>query len=292
MSPSSRFDLAQLETLVAVVDEGTFDAAAQRLRVTPSAVSQRIRALEQTAGQVLIQRSTPCSATEAGLPILRLGRQLRLLTQEAIEALSDSAELGLTVSVNADSLQTWFRHVLSAAAHWKGISLRLVLTEERGGHERLRSGEVLAAVTTAPRPVQGCSVKSLGAMRYSAVCAPHLLTRDQQVEPLHWESMPVVTFSNTDELHAQVLAQRGHPRPRTVHRVPTSAGLHEAVRFGLGWGVLPEQQVADDVATGALVMLPDADPVDVPLFWQQWRLDSAALGRLTRAVQRAARALT
>ena len=59
-------DLSQLRALAAVVDEGSFDAAASALHLTPSAVSQRIKALEQSAGRVLVRRTKPTEATEAG----------------------------------------------------------------------------------------------------------------------------------------------------------------------------------------------------------------------------------
>ncbi|HMQ38382.1 MAG TPA: LysR family transcriptional regulator, partial [Micropruina sp.] len=42
-----RIPLDQVETLAAIVDEGTLDAAAARLHLTPSAVSQRLKALER-----------------------------------------------------------------------------------------------------------------------------------------------------------------------------------------------------------------------------------------------------
>ena len=64
--------LDQLSALAAVVHEGSFDAAAQRLHVTPSAVSQRIKALEQQVGRVLVLRTRPCRPTDDGEVLVRL----------------------------------------------------------------------------------------------------------------------------------------------------------------------------------------------------------------------------
>jgi LysR family transcriptional regulator (chromosome initiation inhibitor) len=270
-----QFHVAQLETLVAIVEEGTFEAAARRLRLTPSAVSQRIRALEHTAGQVLVRRSTPCSATAAGEPLVRLGRQIRLLVQEATSALPAAEVVELSVGVNADSLRTWFADVIAEVAHWPATALRLTLEEEQQSHDLLRRGEVPAAVTSEPRPVQGCVVESLGSMRYTPAAAP---------------ALPVVTYSDQDRLQHDLLAAHGVPRPPVVHRVPASADFHEAIRRGLGWGMLLDPQLTPDIAAGALMRLPGGQPVDVPLYWQRWRLDSPTLARLTEAVRRAAAA--
>jgi LysR family transcriptional regulator (chromosome initiation inhibitor) len=94
-------------------------------------------------------------------------------------------------------------------------------------------------------------------------------------------------FNEKDALQLEVLTARG-VTPRTVHQVPTSADFHEAARRGLGWCVVPEPQLLPDLESGLLERLPGRDHVDVPLFWQRWRLDSPALARLTGAVHAAA----
>ena len=281
----------QLAALVAVVDHGTFEAAARELHVTASAVSQRIRALESAVGQVLVRRASPCTATPAGATLVRLGRAQALLQAEARTALEPDegrrTELGL--AVNADSLATWFRDVLAEAATWDDTVLRLEVEDQAHSHELLRRGETLAAVTSDPEPVQGCSVEPLGTMRYLAAAAPALLERSGSREP-DWSRMPVVVFNAKDTLQHDLLAEvgvaTGHEPP--THRVPTSTDFLEAVVLGLGWGMVPETQLLPLEAAGRLVRLRPDRPVDVPLHWQRWRLDSLLLGRVTEAVRRAA----
>ena len=102
---------------MAIAETGSFEAAARALHVTPSAVSQRVRALESVAGQVLVRRGTPCRPTAAGEALVRLGRQTRLLQAEAAEALGARATgSSCPVAVNADSLATWWRPVLAEVA--------------------------------------------------------------------------------------------------------------------------------------------------------------------------------
>ncbi|WP_406035919.1 LysR family transcriptional regulator ArgP [Nocardioides sp. NBC_00163] len=287
-------DPTQLETLVVIAEEGTFDAAARRLHITPSAVSQRIRALERAAGQVLVRRTTPCTPTEAGEPLIRHGRQLRLLLDEAAATLSadktgDATVVDLSVVVNADTLATWFRPVLDEVATWDRTALRITVEDQGYSADALRRGEVLAAVTSEPKPVQGCTVEPLGRLRYTPGAAPTLIERHRKGRGIDWGAIPMIVFNEKDHLQDEVLAAHGATRPPVVHRVPSSHDFHEAIRRGLGWGMLLDAQAEADLESGATVPLPGARPIDVQLFWQRWRLDSIALDDLSEAVRRAAR---
>ena len=283
----------QLAALVAIVERGTFDAAARQLHVTPSAVSQRIRALESMAGQVLVRRTTPCAATPAGERLLRLARQTSLLYAEAAEAL-DGATAGpidIPVAVNADSLATWFHGVLGSVAGWEGAALRLHVEDQAYSADLLRRGDVLGAVTSDPVPVQGCVAERLGTLRYRPAAAPAFAERWRTGRGYDWARMPTVVFNEKDAIQHEVLAARGIDLPPIVHRVPNSHDFHEGVRLGLGWAAIPEPQLDPDLASGRLVLLSARTHVDVPLHWQRWRLDSPVLARLTGAVRSAAATL-
>ena len=287
---AARFDAAQLEALVAIADHGTFDAAARALHVTPSAVSQRIRALESGVGQVVVQRSTPCRPTAAGEVLLRLARQTRLLQEETAEALSDGHRLqaDLPIAVNADSLATWLRGAVAEVAQWEGLALRLRVEDQAHTAELLRRGDVLAAVTSDAIPVQGCTTEHLGVLRYFPAASPDFVARYRTGRGPDWARMPVVVFNEKDRLQDELLGVR--VRPSVVHRVPTSADFLEAVCLGLGWAAIPEPQLRAEVERGRLERLTTRGHLDVHLHWQRWRIDSPALARLTDAVRRAARA--
>lgn len=285
----------QLAALVAVVDTGTFEAAARSLHVTASAISQRIRALESECGQVLVRRTSPCTATDAGQVVLRLGRQMALTYAEATAALGQdhAGPIVLPVAVSADSLATWFREALSEVATWEGVSLRLSVEDQAHSADLLRRGEVLAAITSDPGAVQGCSVTPLGSLRYTAAASAEFAARWAGVpRRTAWASMPMVVFNDKDDLQdAQLERQLGveSRRPSVVHQVPTSADFHEAVRLGLGWGMLPEPQASPDLAAGRLVRL-GREWRSVSLYWQRWRLASSTLERLDDVVRRSAHA--
>jgi LysR family transcriptional regulator (chromosome initiation inhibitor) len=278
----------QLDALVAIADHGSFDAAARQLHITPSAVSQRIRALEATAGQVLISRAAPCRPTPHGASLVRLGRQTRLLYAEASQAITGATAVDLPVAVNADSLAVWFHDVLAEVAAWDGTAIKLRIEDQAYSQELLRRGDVLAAVTSDPAAVQGCSVEPLGALRYLPAAAPAVADRWRRGESPDWAAMPVMVFNDKDDLQHELLRRHGIEHgPAVVHQVPSSADFYAAIRAGLGWGMLPEPQARVDLAAGALVRL-SGDAIDVPLYWQRWRLDSPKLAALTTAVRTAA----
>ncbi|GAA2719174.1 LysR family transcriptional regulator ArgP [Cellulomonas aerilata] len=287
-------DLAQLRALSAAVTEGTLEAAARALHVTPSAVSQRLRALEVATGRVLLVRSKPVRPTESGEALLRLARQIDLLAGDTLAELdAGPASTGartLPVAVNADSLATW---VLPALVPLAGtVAFDLHRDDEEHTAALLRSGTVVAAITTDPDPVAGCSVTRLGTMRYRPMAAatsaarwfPHGPTADALADA------PVVVFDRKDDLQHRYLRGRlpGGRRPPT-HYVPASADFLTAVRLGLGWGMLPDLQSGRLEADGDLVVLDPSGAIDVTLHWQQWKLRSPSLDRVAAAVTAAAR---
>lgn len=238
---------------------------------------------------MLVRRTLPTEVTDSGEPLLRLAQQLRMLAAEASANLGGDDVVELKVAVNADSLATWFRPVLADVAQRPRVALHLAVEDEGHSHDLLRRGEVLAAVTAEPRPVQGCSVEPLGVLRYRAAVAPGLLEKHRRGTGADWATIPMVVFNEKDRLQDIVLSARGAARSKVVHRVPSTADFREAVRAGLGWGLVPVHQLGLE-ASGDLVRMPGATPVDVGLFWQRWRLRSPALDALTSDVRSAARA--
>ncbi|CAN5423896.1 ArgP/LysG family DNA-binding transcriptional regulator [soil metagenome] len=285
----------QLAALAAIVDHGTFEAAARHLHVTTSAVSQRIRALESAAGQVLVRRTTPCVATEAGAGFVRLARQTALLYDDVRAELAgrpgEARRVDLRVAVNADSLASWFREVIDEVSAWDGAVLSLQVEDQAFSADLLRRGDVLGAVTSEPVAVQGCVVEPLGVLRYRPAASPAYAERWRRGRSYDWARMPAVVFNDKDTLQHDLLAARGLGPPPIVHRVPTSADFHEAVRRGLGWGLLSRPQLEPDLADGRLVALGARSHVDIALHWQRWRLESPTITRLSRAVRSAARNL-
>ena len=270
-------DSVQLATFQAVLDEGSFEAAARVLHVTPSAVSQRIKALEQSVGQVLVRRVKPCEPTSAGEALVRLAAQVALLEREALDEARGGAAAGertrVSIVVNADSLYTWFLPALVRVP--LPLSFDLHQDDQDYTADLLRSGTAMAAVTAQHVAVQGCRVEPLGAMRYLAVATA----------PADFAAMPMIVLNRKDRLQHRFLAALRKRVDPPIHYVPAAAAFVEAIRLGLGWGLVPEQIAVPDIAAGHYADLTPGRFLDVPLYWQYWRMESAVLAALTAAVK-------
>ena len=223
----TQLDGHQLAALAAVVELGSFDAAAEWLHVTPSAVSQRIKTLEQRVGQVLIVREKPCRATAAGVPLLRLAAQTVLLESEALaETTGESAgHIRIAIAVNADSMSTWFTAVFASLP---GILFDIRIEDQDHSARLLREGAVMGAVTTERTPVPGCRVHPLGMTRYLPVASPAYLDRYLS-EGFTREAAaiaPSIAWNRDDALQ-DMLVRKAFRRTvaRPVHYVPTAEGF-------------------------------------------------------------------
>jgi LysR family transcriptional regulator, chromosome initiation inhibitor len=292
-------DNQQLRALAAVVHEGSFERAARVLHVTPSAVSQRIKALEQSVGAVLVSRGTPCQATPAGLPLVGHAEQVALLESQLMASLPGtaargaSAALTIRLAVNADSLATWFIDALAVfSVQAPQVRLDVVVDDQDHTAQALHRGEVLAAVTSQRAAVQGCNSNALGALRYLATASPAFMQRHfvRGVDAAALRLAPCIVFNRKDALQARWLKRitRAAITPPS-HWLPSSHAFVDASLAGLGWGMNPLPLVKPHLTAGRLLELVPGKPVDVPLYWQVSRLQAPLLSQLTQAVHAASR---
>lgn len=290
-------DYASLSALAAVVREGSFERAALALHVTPSAVSQRIRLLEERMGCALVVRAQPCHATETGRRLCRHVDRVRLLEHELnseVPAIGQDADarVPLPVAVNADSLATWLTPAIAAFAADAPVLMEVAVDDQDYTSEWLRSGKVLAAVTGTARAATGCNSRPLGAMRYRAAASPQLMERffAKGVNASSLAHAPSLVFNTKDELQARWvrrLCRRHIELPR--HTLPSSQAFVAASLAGMGWGLHPEALISQHLQSGKLCELVPNTPLDIPLYWQEARAASSLLDGLTRSVQAAAR---
>ncbi|WP_434809915.1 LysR family transcriptional regulator ArgP [Microbacterium sp. bgisy189] len=266
------------ETLAVVIDEGSMDAAARRLHISPSAVSQRIKALEEQIGRVLLVRAKPVRATDAAHAVIRFARQLALLEHDAVAELGDVDRISIPLAVNADSLSTWMLEPLARVSARHPVVFDLHRDDQDFTAGLLESGTVMAAVTSRRTPVAGCRVSVLGALRYEAVATRGFRDRwfADGVDSTSLDDAPVIDFDRRDDLQTRWLRAHGAGAIPPRHFVPASHDFAAAVQLGLGWAMLPTLQADRGLESGELVRL-GGDPIDVPLYWQQWNLRSALL---------------
>ena len=280
-----QLDLEQLRTLRAVVERGTLDGAAKALHVTPSAVSQRLKALETAAGRVLLVRSKPARPTPAGEAVLRLARQVELLAADTSAELAQAGALPrLAVAVNADSLATWFLPAIAPLAGEAAIELHR--EDEANTVRLLRAGTVVAAITYDEAPVAGCTVTPLGTMRYRPMASKAFARRwlPDGPTPEALARAPMMVFDLDDALQTDYLESRSPGADPPQMMVPSSSDFVKAIELGMGWGMVPDLQ-----RTAKLVELEPGEARDVALYLQRWRLNTPSLDRLAGAIVDGAR---
>ncbi len=298
----STFDPDALECLAAIVEEGGFERAAQRLSITQSAVSQRLRALEAQVGTVLIVRSRPLKPTAAGQLLLKHTKQMRLLRaglERDLKELAPSSTGGtreeerISIAINADSIATWALPALNTLAR-QGLPLEIIADDQDFTQEWLREGQVLGCVTTLRQALRGCKVVPLGAMDYVAVAEPayaraHL--RDG-LTPHNFRSVPFIAFNRKDDMQTEFAARAfGLKRVSLTQLfVPSSEGQVRAVLAGWGVSVVPELLARGLLQQGALVNVAAQHALPIQLYWHCWNLESDVLDALTGALTGAAAA--
>ena len=309
----STFDPDALECLAAIVEEGGFERAAQRLSITQSAVSQRLRALESQVGTVLIVRSRPLKPTSAGQLLLKHTKMLRLLRADLERDLKELApsslggareEERISIAINADSIATWALPALTELAQ-QGLPMEIIHDDQNFTHEWLREGQVLGCVTTVRQALRGCRVEPLGAMQYIAVATPEFarqrlgLSLDNTSQPCtpkltqhNFRDVPFIAFNRKDEIPGEFVAKAFGLKRVTLNQlfVPSSQGMVGAVLAGWGVSVVPRLMADTLIAQGQLVNVALAYTLPVQLYWHCWNLASDVLDALSAALRQSAAA--
>ena len=290
-------DARQLETLAAVIEGGSFGAAAKALSLTLAAVSLRIKSLEEALGQRLLVRGKQVRATPAGQALIGHVKQLRLMEADLMAGLpgagsSTAARMqSLSVAVNADSLASWFLPGVAPALQQHRLLLDVVVDDQDHTHDALASGDVTGCVTTLAQALRGCVAEPLGIMRYRCVASPGLLAQWGSAIPHRMLRSPAVIFNRKDALQDAWLAQHFDLRdtlyPR--HFVPAVDAFELALELGLGWGMVPDLLLHHRTGRKPLQEVVPERPVDVVLYWQHWAREPLAAQRLTQAIKQAAR---
>ncbi|MCF6443931.1 LysR family transcriptional regulator ArgP [Nereida sp. MMG025] len=286
-------DPSHLSALNAVVQTGSFDLAAGQLSVTASAVSQRIKALEDHIGAPVVIRSQPCVATQIGARLIRHYQDIAVLEAKALrDTPVQTPRQQIRIAANADSLATW---LLPALAQSDDLLFDITIDDQDHSARWLRSGDVAAAITSRADPVQGCDCTPLGVLPYVATASPDFMARHfaDGVDATSLAAAPALTFNAMDALQRRWVEKvTGQRVALPTHHLASSHGFVEACLLGMGWGLNPTPLVQDHLDTGRLVALANA-PFSTPLYWQVSRLLGDALSPLTKHIkEKAARTLT
>ncbi len=290
--PVSMWDYKLLQALDMVVREGGFDKAARRLHITQSAVSQRIKALEEQTGRLLVTRSLPPGATATGKALLKHLLQVQSLEADLDRAVNGPETQGnriFSLGINADSLATWFLPAVQEFVETHGILLDLKVDDQDLTHKLLRDGEVAGCISSEKQPVQGCRVGFIGTMFYDLVATPEFARRyfSKGFTTEAVASAPSVIYNRKDDLHDRYLKIVWPETPipaYPIHYVPSSDPFVQMVAQGLAYGMVPRLQAAPFMADGRLIPVGPLEGLGVDLYWHRWNLASGLLDEFSRVI--------
>lgn len=282
-----KLDSEKLRALSAVLRFGSFEAAAQELGVTQSAISQRIKLLEDTVGARLVVRDKPCIGTDEGRRLAAHALQVEALEAQLALQFSQSrsdSKIPVNIALTADSADTW---LFDAFTGVDGFLFEFIIDNQDFSDELLRKGEVVGAVTANGAALPGCDCHSLGCMTYLATASPEFIAR-YFANGIDGESLmqaPSLRFNSKDKLQSQWIKRYfGLDISPPFHSIAAPGAYVKANLAGLGWGMQPVQLVAEHVAKGRLVPLLPNTEYSMPLYWQTSRIWRSTLEDLTKAI--------
>jgi LysR family transcriptional regulator (chromosome initiation inhibitor) len=293
-----KLDAKQLQAFLAAIDNGSFEKAAKTLAITPSALSQRIHALEAHLGNPLVVRGRPCEPTQLGRRLLLYLRRATVLEEELLNELSGDQDehLRVVIAANGDTLATWFFPALAAIFVSERILLDVVVDDQDHTYTLLESGQVIACISTRADPMRGCLAVPLGSVRYCLVASPAFQARwfPQGLNREAARKAPVFAYSRKDTLQDHFMQTRFGLRADAypTHYLALPEARLEAIRRGLGYGMVPHMQLHDSLANGTLVDVAPGHFTDVALYWHSWAVQSPRMQALSqRSVETARRTL-
>ncbi|RKG29277.1 LysR family transcriptional regulator ArgP [Acinetobacter tianfuensis] len=282
----------QCEAFLAVAETGSFDAAAEHLHITASAVTLRIQSLEKNLGQMLLVRERPCRTTPAGLALMQHLQHSRLLEQQFIQNLQGQTDHAgfyqLNIATNDDSLATWLVPLLQQTVLEESICLHLQIDDQTQTHHLLEAGLVSACISTEEKAMKGCIAAPLGSMHYRMVCTPQFAQQwfPQGVYREALRKAPAVIYNRKDQFHGDILLkhfglqQSSYPH----HFIPSSHIFAQAICSSLGYGMLPDYQSMPYLKDGTLIEILPELRTDMHLYWHHWKQQSVQLQKLTQVL--------
>jgi len=256
------------------------------LNISQSAVSQRIRQLEFKLGQPVLLRTTPPRLTDVGQRLTNHLQQVKQLEQSLMVTDDSAEQLTIRLAVNADSIDTWLAPALAACDVSDRMNFDLIIEDQRVGLQRMKNGEVMACICESSQPVNGGLAQKLGTLRYLALASPEFIQQYGMGQKGHrWlQQAPCLLFSGDDQLQHQFLNKLKMDAPQRTQRIPSSGGFVQMARAGLGFGMIPQIQVQDYLASGELINVAPKTYLDVPLYWHYWQTESVYMKQLRDAV--------
>jgi DNA-binding transcriptional LysR family regulator len=284
-------DVESLRCFEAAATALSFRAAAARVALSPAALSDRVRRLEEQLGERLFERTTRrVSLTAAGLRLLPHARQLlenHGRCQEIARGAEHDPPFELRVGTRFELGLSWLvpaLPTLEAAA--PGRTLHLTFGDHPDLLGRVMQGSLDAAVSSARIAGAAVDYRVLHRESYVFVAAAALLRKRPLRKPAEAAAHTLVDISPDLPLFRYFLDQAGGTvawRFGRLEFLGTIGAVRQRVMQERGVAVLPEYFVAEDLARGRLRRLLTGVRLledSFRLFWRRGHPQAAALARL------------
>ena len=272
-----------------VIIEGGFEKASRKLHLTQSALSQRVKQLEDQYGQILLKRTSPPEPTQYGLPLLVHYRQVSQLETDLRYSCDHDRQTPfatLSIGINADSLATWFYEAVESVLIEENIVLDLHVDDQERTHELMRDGRVWGCISKRTQPLQGCKASILGRVKYGIFATAEFSRKwfPDGLIPESFEQAQMARYNRKDDLNSRMfsLLLEKPPKDPPTFYLPSTEIYGLFVAKGKCYGILPEQQSCQLEASGLIRNLSPDNWVDVELYWHSWNLKSDLMERFNR----------
>lgn len=291
-------DYKSIEALHAVIELQSFEAAAKKLHITQSAVSQRIKNLETYYGETILIRIQPYKPTELGKFLIGHFKRVCLLEDTLEQQMQSKAtKLHIAIALNRDSLETWFLDLINKIDLCQDILLEIIADDQDLTLDYFKKGLVSACLSTSSKEITGSNVTFLGNMEYLLVASPqfikhyfpHQNSTKKQIQYLL--EAPALKFDKNDVLHEHYLEKffNLHKPELNYQIIPSVRGFKQYALLGYGYGLIPKIDIIQELKEKKLIQLYNDKILKVPLFWHSWKVTSKVYQKFNANVIRYAK---
>ncbi len=283
-------DYSAIAALAAVIETQSFQAAAEKLFITQSAVSQRIKSLENNYGEPLLVRTQPYRCTNLGQILLKHFKRIVLMENAVNEELDiETHQQQVSIAISRDSLETWFMQVIHRLKKIMPLSLEIIADDQDVTFKYFQNGLVSACASTEAKSLAGCQVDFLGYFDYVLVASPEFKKRYFKNEKDYrgnFLKAPAIIFDNKDKLHAHYLKDFFHLNdfPFPYHTIPSVAGFRQFALKGYAYALIPEMDILVELKQQKLVKLYPHKTWQMPVYWHHWAIETQTYKKLNKVV--------
>lgn len=271
-------DYRGIEALYTVQKLQNFELAAKKLFITQSAVSQRIKGLEDYYGEPVLIRTLPYRPTKLGRQLIAHYKKISLLEEELDEELrAIKVTPVISIAINRDSLETWFLDVIEGEV-FRDVILDIIADDQELTLNYLKNGTVSACLSTSENEILGGKAAFLGNMQYVLVASPDFVKRYfSSKDPVkNLQNAPALKFDQNDYLHERYLEKyfsiNGTELKYNV--VPSVKGFKKFALLGYGYALIPKIDILQELKQKKLIQLFPDKTWNIPLYWHYWAVQS------------------